>query len=461
MSQTELFTDLFEEEAQSLGKALLALTAVGYFAFQENESTLFRRDDVKYAIDAYLPQGYDRGIIASRANQRLAKSLIVNGLHLNSVKEQVQLAVGREAKLKALSELFAASLASILCAAHIHSLTITLHVVKNMALVLVYVLRKREARRGGTVVSKLRSWWSGGTQNLVMETLVEHLQRQFEASPFAQAIDEDTIASGDLLRCLSVETLLKLTVPRVVEAAQLAVRAALNRRPPHMFSVTGIVTGGDLRELLDGLSEDMESRLAWSDWFTPPPSSTSSQLLSPRGQKESLGTSNAENKLTDAGTSDSDVENGIFNYPAGSTAILPDGFSSSMRTQRDRAVLESFFGPQSEEDSEVRAAREEEQRREQLAREQSASFFHELIHSASFNEICIAHATEVLEDTKKSLTDLRRVGSYDAMTDSAKMIHVITSLENYRLRLLDRDFNVPLYLQLFCQETVRATCGSP
>ncbi|RNF09526.1 hypothetical protein TraAM80_02135 [Trypanosoma rangeli] len=458
MGETEFFTDLFEDEAKFVGKVLLAMTAVGYLAFQESGSTLFRRDDVQYAIDAYLTQGYDRGIITSRANQRLAKKIILNGLQINAVKEQIRLAVGSEAKLKALSELFTLSLASILCAAHIHSLNITLHVIKNMTLVLVYVLRKREAHRGGTVVSKLRSWWSGGTQNLIMETVIERLRQQFESSPFAQAVNEDMVMSEDLLHCLSVETLLKMAIPRVVEASLQVVRTALNRRAPQVFSVTGRVTGRDMRELLDELSEDFESCLVWSNWLTPP-LSASSPLLSSRGEMESLGTSNGETKVTDAGSADSDVDNDVFKYPAGSTAVLPDGSSASMRMKQDRAALESFFGPLHEEDPEARAAREQEQRREQLAREQSASFFYKLIRSASFNEICIAHATEVLEDTKKLVVDLRSLGSYDAVTDSAKMAHVITFLENHRLRLLDHDFSVPLYLQLFCEETVRATCG--
>ncbi|PWU92011.1 hypothetical protein C4B63_40g48 [Trypanosoma cruzi] len=299
MSSSEFFTDIFEEEARCVGKALLAVTAVGYLASQADGSTLFGRDDVQYAIDAYLPQGYDRGIMASRANQRLAKNLIVKRLQINTVKEQVRVAAGREAKLSGLFELFTLSLAGILSAAHVHSLIITLHVIKNMTLVLVYVLRKREAKqgsRGGTVVSTLRSWWSGGTQNFIMKAFVEKLQQHLEKSPFAQNMDEDTMGVGDGPRCLSVEAILKLTIPRCVDAAIQAVKTALNRRAPHVFSVTGIVTGRDVRELLDELSQDFESHLMWLDWLTPKPSSPSSSalLFSTQEQLLSLGRATVE-----------------------------------------------------------------------------------------------------------------------------------------------------------------------
>ncbi|RNF21206.1 hypothetical protein TcG_03199 [Trypanosoma cruzi] len=467
MSSSEFFTDIFEEEARCVGKALLAVTAVGYLASQADGSTLFGRDDVQYAIDAYLPQGYDRGIMASRANQRLAKNLIVKRLQINTVKEQVRVAAGREAKLSGLFELFTLSLAGILSAAHVHSLIITLHVIKNMTLVLVYVLRKREAKqgsRGGTVVSTLRSWWSGGTQNFIMKAFVEKLQQHLEKSPFAQNMDEDTMGVGDGPRCLSVEAILKLTIPRCVDAAIQAVKTALNRRAPHVFSVTGIVTGRDVRELLDELSQDFESHLMWLDWLTPKPSSPSSSalLFSTQEQLLSLETSNGGiQHKENAVSSDSDADDDVFNFPAGSTAVLPDSFSASKRMQRDRAFLETVFGPSSEEGPEARAAREEELRCEQLARDQSAGFFFELIHSDSFSAMCVAHAAEVLEEIKKLAADLRRVGSYDVATDSAKTVHVITSFEHYRLQLLDRDFNVPPYLRLFCEETVRATCGKP
>ncbi|KEG07770.1 hypothetical protein DQ04_08871000 [Trypanosoma grayi] len=454
----EFLGDLFEEEVRSAGKAFMAIGAVGYFAAQAENSTLFKRDEVQYAIDAYLPQGYDRSVIAARSNQLLTKSFMMKALRIDSVKEEMRLAANREEKLSCLADLFQLTLVGMLSAAHVHSLTIVLHVIRNTALILVYVLGKREesgGSRGRAMVSKVRSWWSGGMKSVMLESIVERIQQDMGGSPFAQVVDEENVVAADIERWFSVEALLQIAVPRVVESARRVVKTALNRRAPHVFSVAGIVTGQDMHMLLEEISEDFESCVAWSDWLTPPPPAPESG----NGLGGSIGGKGVVvvEPISDDDDDDDDDESGILEFPMGSTA-LPRDHSAASRRQRDRNVVASVFGLPGDESPAEAAAREAERRRETLLRDQASGFFHAIIHSDSFNEICIAYAAEVLEGATAAAADLRHVRTYDEGTDSARMPQVITSLESHRLSLFDHDFNVRPYLRLLCEETIRATC---
>ncbi|KAH9598180.1 hypothetical protein LSM04_006070 [Trypanosoma melophagium] len=495
----EFLSDLFDEEVKSVGKVLLVIAAgATYFAQRDQGSRFLTRNDVQYAIEAYLPQGYDRGIIAARAHQRITKSLLIKSLGIDAVKDQLRVAVDREVKLSGLMELFKLTVVGILSAAHVHSLTITLYVVKMMTLVLVALLRRREEQKGshgGTVVSKIRSWWSGGTQNLIMQTIIEKMQQEMDlAAPLTQTMsNEEDIEKRDAERGFSVEALLRIAVPRVVETARRVVEDALYRRPPHIFSATGIVTGRDLQEFLEEISEEFEAQIVWSDWLTPPPppqqqdvkkatqkngihtsnnnnhysdhngqngnSSSSSSPSSEKGVSSPFpdGDHNNNNNSNNDDDDDDDDDDAILEYPSGSTAVLGDPWGYSHR-QRNQRTVESVFGPSRDISPEERAAHEAECRREELTRDQAAGFFHAIIHSASFNEICIAYAAEVMEQTKHAAGNLRHVRTYDVGTDSAKMPQVISSLDAHRLQLFDRDFVVRPYLRLLCEETVRATC---
>ncbi|ORC91382.1 uncharacterized protein TM35_000063870 [Trypanosoma theileri] len=484
----DFFSDLFDEEVRSAGKVLLVMAAgATYFVQRDQGSRLLTRNDVQYAIEAYLPQGYDRGIIAARAHQRTTKTLLIKSLGIDAVKDQLRVAVDRESKLSGLKELFKLTLVGILSAAHVHSLTITLYVVKMMTLVLVALLRRREEQqgsRGGTVVSKIRSWWSGGTQNLIMQTILEKMEQQMGLdSPLTQMMNnEDDIERKDAERGFSVEALLHLAVPRVVEMARRVVEDALDRRPPHVFSATGIVTGRDLQELLEEISEVFEDQVVWSDWLTPPPvrKSTEENGIDTnnndndnhenhnqfdhngkngyRSNSRDSGNKGLISPFSDSDDNDSDDDDAIIEYPSGSTAVLTDECSSASQRKRNQRAMESVFGPSRDISSEERAAHEAAYRREELTRDQAAGFFHQLIHSASFNEICIAYAAEIMEQTVHIAGNLRHVRTYDVGTDSAKMPQVISSLDAHRLQMFDRDFVVRPYLRLLCEETVRATC---
>lgn len=472
MGDLNYLFDIFEDEIRSLGKALLVFGTFFYLSGQRDKSTVFGRDEVHYAIEAYLPQVYDRSIIAARASQRLTKSLILKALQIDTLKSELRLATSREEKLNGMSELFTLSLAGILSAAHVHSLAIMLHVMKNLTLALVFVLRKGEAQQdscGGAVVSKLRSWWSDGLQSLLMQSFVENLKQQMELSPFARRMSDDDMEAVDEKHFFSVEALLRVAVPSVVRKALQVVRAARSRRAPHAFSVAGIVTGRDMRELLGELGAEFEFSVVWSDWLTPPPPLPPLPLAktTPQTQqRRQSSTSSSSSVLRNGGGHGakcntphphSESDDDIVYFPAGSTAVLHGDHAQSQR-ERDRAAVESVLGPGWSGTPEEQASREETVRREQLARNQAAEFFYELIHSAAFSELCIAHATEVLERTASAVADLRSVGSYDAGTDSAKMPQVITSLESHRLKLFDSEFDVPPYLRVFCAETMRVTC---
>ncbi|KAG8348832.1 hypothetical protein ERJ75_001361200 [Trypanosoma vivax] len=518
----EFMHDLFDDELLRLFKVFVTSSALGFLVRQAACSNCLGGDTVKYGISAYLPQGYDRSIVAARTCQSLTKSLMIKTLCIDSLKEKLYNAQDREAKLNALSELFPVTVAAIISAAYVHSLNITLHVIKHLTVVLVFMLRKREASDasrsdgcGGrgifSLFSSLRSWWSDGTQSFMMQTLINRITTM-ETSPFTLMMDENSLGAVDAKHGFSVEALLSAAVPKVAVAALNAVKGALGRRPSQAFSIVGGTSQRELYSLFEEACADFESRMSLADWLTTSDPEGRSVVVS--GDDDNMAVHTAAtatsvdgNRKTDeigadatsfhtvmdrsqehedTGSSSRRVEHSSV-LAAVDTGLLassqPDGSCVGVRSDDDEnctgedksrsaslhgcpqplgnhfmSNLLSSFGDGGEWPSD--AISQEQLRRECEARNQAASFFRDFINSASFSELCIAYATELLSEKIGSTVNFRSNAAEGEERASLRMPQAIASLEKHRLELFDSDFQVRQYVQLLCEETVKATCRS-
>ncbi|KAK7200488.1 hypothetical protein NESM_000103700 [Novymonas esmeraldas] len=475
--------------------------------------------DVQAAIAGHMVQGYDRSTITARLEQRHTRQLLQQITGLSELRQRLRTETDKDAKLRGWQQVFRLTLISVAATTYTHSLTISLLSIKNMVRVLAFLLSRRESaaqssRRGGPI-STVRAWWTGGRRagltGMMMESMMAKLAEQAsqQASPFMNAGLEEEEEGVERLRRLpvpppidgraafvqaqqqqemmdaihgeslsqveqafSVRAILEVALPRIVACAAVAVDRAMAARPAHLFSASGIVRAADLRSLLRDIALGMERRACVAEWVRRPRPSlmppirqrsgvSSSPTVSPPKQLE---TSKARSppeedvELLDEQDRSATSSEDIIEFPYGSTTLLrPDG-----RPVRRRAgdhspdhIIDEMLGrrPTAEEE----ALQEEALRRDHLLKAQMAGFFTELSHSASFGELCIIYAAELLTARFKEAGDITRVKTYDAATDTAKMAMVIAALDSVRLAALEEECEVRPYMRLFCEEAIRST----
>lgn len=509
---------LSDAQIQSYGRWLVAGATVCYIAHNWQKDI---PADVQYAITGHMVQGYDRSIISTRLEQRHTRSLLQQTIGLNELRQQLRAETDKEAKLCGWKQVFRLTLISIVATTYTHSLTISLLCVKNMVRVLVFLLSRREAaeqlgsRQGP--FSTIKAWWSGGRRagitGIVLESMLAKMAMQADrqASPFSNAglEEEDGLHGlpippaldgrdafvqsqqhqemvealhGDSLlqveNAFSVRAVLEVAIPRIVACAAAVVDGAIAVRPEHLFSVSGIVRASDLRSLLQDIALRMERSACVAAWVRRPRPSPQSIPRPYRSNSPALPSGAPTTKNADASTklhspaqeedelmderdhrSTSSSSDDIVEFPHGSTTLLgPNGRPvrrhSTNRT--DENVVDEILGRRLT--VEERAMQEEALRRDQLLKGQMAGFFMELYQSASFGELCITYAAELLVNQFKEAGEIAHVKTYDASTDTARMAMVIAALDSCRLSALEEECEVKPYMRLFCEETIRSTC---
>lgn len=510
---------LSDAQVQSYGKWLVAATAAYYMASSWQKDV---PEDVRSAIAGHMVQGYDRSIITTRLEQRHTRQLLLRMIGLNELRQQLRTESDKDAKLRGWQQVFRLTLISIAAAAYTHSLTISLLSIKNMVRVLVFLLSRRESAalsssRGGAI-STVRAWWTGGRRagfaGIMMETMMTRMAEQasLQASPFVNAgLEEEEVVGalpglqapppmdgraafmqaqqqqemlaamhGESLsqieQAFSVRAVLEVAVPRIVACAAAAVDRAIAARPSHLFSASSIVRSSDLRELLRDIALGMERRACVAEWVRRPRPSllpmirprscaTAASSVAPSKQQEAskcTGRSQLddEDDMMDVQDRSATSSEDIIEFPHGSTTLLrPDGRPVRRRATEPSPdqVVDDILGRRLTAEEE--AKQEEALRRDHLLKGQMAGFFTELSHSASFGELAITYAAELLAGHFKEASDITRVKTYDAATDTAKMIMVIAALDSCRLAALEEECEVKPYMRLFCEETIRSTCA--
>ncbi|KAG5464251.1 hypothetical protein LSCM1_00432 [Leishmania martiniquensis] len=508
---------LSDAQIRSYGRWLVAVIGAYYVvrSWQKDVPA-----DVQVAITGHMVQGYDRSTITTRLEQRHIRQLLQTFTGLNELRQQLRSETDKEAKLRGWQRVFRLTLISIAAINYTHSLTISLLAVKNMVRVLVFLLSRRESAaqsssRSGPA-STVRAWWSGGWRGgltgIMVESMMEKLAAQAsqQASPFVDAeLEEEEVVTerprqqpvpppidgltafvqaqqqqmveavqGESLRqveqAFSVRAMLEVAVPRIVACAAAAVDSAIAARPVHLFSISGIVRAVDLRSLLRDISLGMERRACVAEWVRQPHlssmpiyplrngASSSPSASPPRHVEASKGRAHLdeEEELLDEPDQSVTSSEDIIEFPHGSTTLLrSDGRPVRRRAGdcREDHIIGEIFGRRLTAEEE--ALQEEAMRRDHLLKGQMAGFFTELAHSASFGELCITYAAELLATQFKEAGDITRVKTYDAATDTAKMAMVIAALDNCRLAALEEECEVKPYMRLFCEETIRATCA--
>ncbi|KPA81433.1 hypothetical protein ABB37_03802 [Leptomonas pyrrhocoris] len=505
---------LTDTQIQSYGRWMVAAATVYYVAQS------WQRDipaDVQYAITGHMVQGYDRSIISTRLEQRHTRNMIQKAIGLNELRQQLRTETDKEAKLRGWKHVFHLTLISIVATTYTHSLTISLLCVKNMVRVLVFLLSRREAagqlgsRQGP--FSTIKAWWTGGRRagftGIMMESMLAKMAAQADqqASPFSNAglEEEDGLHGlptpppldgraafvqsqqqqemveamhGESLRqienAFSVRAVLERAIPRIVACAAAVVDSAIAARPEHLFSASGIVRASDLRSLLEDIALRMERCACVAAWvrrsgFSPfstmrPHSSRSSP---PPPAKNADPTSRRRSPMQDEDELMEDRDHGsasssedIVEFPHGSTTILGPNGRPVRRHSSDRNedhVVDEILGRHLTAEEE--AIQEEALRRDHLLKGQMAGFFTELYQSASFGEVCITYAAELLSNQFKEAGEITHVKTYDASTDTARMAMVIAALDSCRLSALEEECEVKSYMRLFCDETIRSTCA--
>ncbi|CCW61187.1 unnamed protein product [Phytomonas sp. EM1] len=499
------FTELSEDHIQRCGKYVVAVAAAYYII------TSFRSivpADVKYAIEAHMPQGYDRSLIAARLEQRHTKHLLMKHLPLAKLREALRLETDRQAKLRLWDQTLHLNLTGLLAASYLHSLTITLFTLKNTVRVLIFLLRRREEERVGRTgfvpgaISKLRAWWVNGTRAVMMEKVVQLMSRRLgqATSPFAEGgLDEETATSWERTAAegggeregagerergkdltglegdgFSVRGVLRVAGPRLLASAQRVVAEIVESRPSHFFGAANLVTRRELQGLFRDLAAGMERRVgvaAWTGGGLP---------ASPVAEADGVSGGGAFRTPNEDGEADDVVE-----FPAGSTAMLghdgkvmypragaPHGRCSATFS-RDGNPEDASYEPLGRQYSvgavdfpcssasmDAGETSMDTLHQEREVKAQSTGFFQELLCSISVEELVLDHAAEVLNRSfRQILENLSNVKSYDEVTDSVKMLMFIAALEAPRQRLYDAEFDIKSYLKLFCEETVRSTCS--
>lgn len=510
---------LSDAQIQSYGRWLVAAVTVYYMAQS------WQKDipaDVQYAISGHMIQGYDRSIISTRLEQRHTRNLLQQAIGLNELRQKLRTETDKEAKLRGWKQVFRLTLISIAATTYTHSLTISLLSVKNMVRVLVFLLSRREAagqlgsRQGP--FSTLKAWWTGGRRagftGIMMESMLAKMAAQADqqASPFSNAglEEEDGVHGlptppaldgraafvqsqqhqemveamhGESLRqvesAFSVRAVLELAIPRIVACAAAVVDSAIAARPEHLFSVSGIVRGSDLRGLLQDIAARMERCACVAAWVRRPRPTTaptlrqrsSSSPPSPVGAASSKNGEATAGKLRSPAQEDDELlddrdhrspssSEDIVEFPHGSTALLGPNGRPVRRHSGDRTdenVVDEILGRRLT--AEEQAMQEEALRRDHLLKGQMAGFFTELYQSASFGELCITYAAELLTTQFKEAGEIAHVKTYDASTDTARMAMVIAALDSCRLSALEEECEVKAYMRLFCEETIRSTCA--
>nr|CCC95601.1 unnamed protein product [Trypanosoma congolense IL3000] len=466
----EFLGDLFEEELEKLGKAAFIAGIASFLLKQVVVArSLLRGDPVQNGISAYLPQGYDRSVVAARVGQQLTKSLMVKSLGIGEVKEQLRRAANRDEKVSAFSELFGLTLAGILSGAYVHSLSIMLHVMKHTMCVLVFVLGKQRAssgsgRTGSSLYSKLRSWWNSGTQHFMMQSLLESLGQQMEATPFYFLRDDERTKADDVRQGFCVDALLEIAVPQIVEAAIDVVKTTLKFRDPQMFSVTGCVSENDVHELMQELSVKFLSSGVLPEWTTLLPCSIGDGHSGVLNIYSSLGYSSEDGAtpVNGAGAKAAQLteDDSVARGERGSEgAMLLNGGNHTEVRDLFQVQASSLPLPTAgTEPCSGAALHEELLNQERVLQQQTATFFREFIQSASFRELCVAHTEELLVVAVAACTDFSSLCSGESAPSSVRVPQVLTLVEKQRLRLFDGDFHVQPYVRLLCEETIRATC---
>ncbi|CAC9551588.1 conserved hypothetical protein [Leishmania infantum JPCM5] len=509
---------LSDAQIQSYGRWLAAAMGAYYVvsAWQKDTPT-----DVQAAITGHMVQGYDRSTITTRLEQRHTRQLLQQIIGLNELRQQLRSETDKEAKLRGWQRVFRLTLISIAATTYTHSLTISLLSIKNMVRVLVFLLSRRESAalsksRSGPI-STLRAWWTGGRRagltGIMMESMMAKMAEQVsqQASPFVNAELEEEVmteevrqlpvppppldgrtafaqaqqqqesleaAHGESLsqveQAFSVRAVLEVAVPRIVACAAAAVDSAIAARPAHLFSVSGIVHSADLCSLLRDIALGMERRACVSEWVRRPhPSlvpmsrarsgaSTSPLASVPKHLETSKGRlqPDEDEELLDEPDQSATSSEDIIEFPHGSTTLLrPDGRPVRRRAgdRSEDKIIDGLLDRRLAAEEE--ALQEEAIRRDHLLKRQMAGFFTELSHSASFGELCITYAAELLAAQFKEAGDIKRVKTYDAATDTAKMAMVIAALDSCRLAALEEECEVKSYMRLFCEETIRSTCA--
>ncbi|GET93495.1 hypothetical protein, conserved [Leishmania tarentolae] len=477
-------------------------------------------EDVQAAITGHMVQGYDRSTITTRLEQRHTRQLLQQITGLNELRQKLRSETDKEAKVRGWQRVFQLTLISIVATTYTHSLTISLLSIKNMVRVLVFVLSRRESaalsKSPSGTISTLRAWWTGGRRagltGIMMESMMAKMAAQAnqQMSPFVNAELEEEVPTGEFQQlpvtppidgrtaflqaqqqqemleaahgeslsqveqAFSVRAVLELAVPRILACAAAAVDSAIAARPAHLFSVSGIVRTADLRSLLRDIALRMERRACISEWVRrPQPSpmsiscvrstaSTSPSASLPKYLETSKGRLQPEEgeELLDEPDQSTTSSEDIIEFPHGSTTLLrPDGrpVRRHAGSRSKDTILDGLLerGLTTEEE----AQQEEAIRREYLLKRQMAGFFTELSHSSSFGELCITYAAELLAAQFKEASDITRVKTYDAATDTAKMAMVIAALDSCRLAALEEECEVKSYMRLFCEETIRSTCA--
>ncbi|KAG5490558.1 hypothetical protein JKF63_00678 [Porcisia hertigi] len=509
---------LSDTQIQSYGRWLVAAMGAYYVA------SAWQRDipaDVQIAITGHMVQGYDRSTITTRLEQRHTRQLLQRITGLNELRQQLRSETDKVAKLQGWQQVFKLTLVNIVAITYTHSLTISLLSIKNMVRVLVFLLNRRESaalsssRRGP--ISTVRAWWTSGRRagltGILMETMLAKVATQAseQASPFVNAELEEEVGTeglpplpapppidgraaflqaqqqqelletmhGESLnqveQAFSVRAVLEAAVPRIVACATAAVDCAIAARPPHLFSVSGIVRAADLRSLLRDIALRMERSACIAEWVQRPRPSvmpicrprsdvcTSPVVAPPRHTETSKGRSQPDDdeELLDERDPSLTSSEDIIEFPHGSTTLLrPDGRPVRRRAgdHNEGRVIDEMFGRRLTAQEE--ALQEEAMRRELLLKTQMAAFFSELSQSASFGELCITYAAELLSTQFKEASNITRVKTYDVGTDTAKMAMVIAALDGCRLAALEEECEVKPYMRLFCEETIRSTCAS-
>ncbi|CAJ1047189.1 hypothetical protein Q4I32_008135 [Leishmania shawi] len=502
---------LSDAQIQSYGRWLVFALGVYYISSTWQKSI---PADVQAAITGHMVQGYDRSAITTRLEQRHIRQLLQQITGLNELRQQLRSKIDKEAKLRGWQRVFRLTLISIAATTYTHSLTISLLSIKNMVRVLVFLLSRRESAalsksRSGPI-SAVRAWWTGGRRagltGIMMESMMAKMAEQAsqQASPFANAeLEEVAVTEGlrqlplpppidgraafvqaqqqqmreavhresvsQVEQAFSVRAVLEVAVPRIVACAAAAVDSAIAVRPVHLFSVSGIVRAADLRSLLCDIALRMERRACVAEWVRRPHHSLVTMSRQRSGASSSLLTSpqkpldpskgrlqtNEDEELLDERDQSATSSEDIIEFPHESATLLrPDG--RQMHRSEDQ-VIDEMLGRCFTAEEE--AQQEEAIRRDHLLKGQMAGFFTELSHSASFGELCITYAAELLATQFKEAGDITHVKTYDAATDTAKMAMVIAALDSCRLAALEEECEVKPYLRLFCEETIRSTCA--
>lgn len=474
---------LSDQQVQRYGKYVMA-ASIGYYLLSSSMSA--EPADVKYTIDAHLPQGFDRSMMASRLQQRHNKVVLQKCLRITELRSRLRLETSREAKLQGWQEVFHLTLVGMLASTYTHSLTLSLFVIKNTVLALMFVLQRRAAKTAQPGrLQQVSTWWQGGTKAVLMEAVLQRVMsaEMQSASPFVYAdLDEEVplmdgrhghpqtlqveadeayprmVESINAEICFSVRHIVEASIPHIIACAESVVSKALNRRPAHAFSVSGITTAPELHDLLQELAVGMERQACVPAWVqacslavaTAPPNADhvfqTTLVTVPTRDSTNLG---------GPATSAEDEEDDIVIFPSGSTAVLgPDG--QPMRSRDPNMVqLEALFHDTPED----RRARAEATRSASIAKQQSAAYFQELIGSASFAELCVQYAADNCAAAFAEAGDMRSLKSYVPSSATAKMLIVVAALEGYRQRMLDASFEVQPSMKRFCVEVLRATCS--